>query len=186
MTDMTERCERLTWPTYLVSAMLVLFPLVDLATAALPINIRSIQWRFGIVGLLSGGLVTPILGILLSLIIAALADRKLALRIVAIIATITGALILLSVPLFILDAVQMRARAMQANPPAPGAAARILLAASFALLKLLLLGGISIVMARVGFRAARKTKPGDRKVALGRQGAPLNVAAASASGSAES
>jgi hypothetical protein len=186
MTDMTERCERLTWPTYLVAAMLVLFPLIDLATAALPINIRSVQWRFGIVGLLSGGLVTPILGILLALVIAVLADRKLALRILGILAAFGGAMILLSLPLFILDAIQMRARALQAQPPAPGAAARILLAASFAFLKLLMLGGISIIMARVGFRAARKAKPGDRKVALGRHGAPLNVAAASASGSAES
>jgi hypothetical protein len=181
MSDLSDRSERLAWSTYLVSILLLVFPLVDLFTAAWPINVKAVAWRFGAVGLLSGGLVTPTLGVLLSLIVSVLADYKVVTRIIAILSLIAAVLIIIMMPLFILDALQMRSRVQ-----AP-AMTRFMLASGLAFMKLGGLAVATIVMGIAGFKASR-SRSGDRKVTVGaRQGTPpLAVGAAATPSRAES
>jgi hypothetical protein len=64
------------WPAYCVAVLLVVTPLVDLVANVWPPRLSAVEWRFGTFGLLSGFLLTPLLGMVLATAAAALLEHR--------------------------------------------------------------------------------------------------------------
>lgn len=103
-----EGPEALIPPLYLVAALLVFTPALDFLTSVLPFRVGNIEWRFASVGLLSGFLLTPILGIALAMMVAGWAGHARFQRVLAIVNLSTLALFLVVMVMFLLDIVQLR------------------------------------------------------------------------------
>lgn len=93
---------------YAVGLMLVVVPLVDLALRSSQTEIGTLNWRFGIVGLLFGNYGTLILGAALIGFAAAILGDRGVLRAVGGAALVMAVLTLALLVLFALDAVQLR------------------------------------------------------------------------------
>lgn len=133
---------------YPVALLLILSPLIDLATAVWPIRPSEVSWRFGTFGLITGALVTPIIGLLLLQVAAALLDHVLTLRVVSVLQLIAAVFLLVGIALFVLDAVQLRGTVTAAAKVSYDLAATKALVT--ALLELVVLGWIGMG----GLRAA--------------------------------
>jgi len=103
-----QNIQRYVRALYPVTLLLILVPLCDLALRGFPPQFGSLQWRFGIVGVLFGNFGTILLGLGLTGLIAALAGHRMTLRILGYVAMILGAITIAALALFVLDAVQMR------------------------------------------------------------------------------
>jgi hypothetical protein len=91
-----------------VAAALVVLPLVDVAANAWPFAPAEAAWRYGSLGLFSGFLLTPLLGVVMVLLVAAHQGHAGLLRVTAW-AALAGALgCLVCVVLFALDVLQVR------------------------------------------------------------------------------
>jgi hypothetical protein len=104
-TDARRSLSRLT---IMVAALLILIPLIDFVSNIWPLKPDEARWRFGGVGLISGYLVTPLLGDLLLVISVAMLERRTTQRVIAVANLVTALLltgILLSYPL---DVLQLR------------------------------------------------------------------------------
>lgn len=127
---------------YPVGLLLILSPLLDLATAVWPLRAGEVSWRFGTFGLITGALITPILGLVLFQGAATLLDHLKTLWTVSLIDLILGLLLLAGIALFALDAVQLRgAVAAAARRSYDAAAIKALLTA---LLEVVVLGWVGI------------------------------------------
>ncbi len=109
MTSM-NRSHALAWPSYVVAALLVLFPLVDSLLTVFPLRPGDVNWRFGAAGLFSRALMTPLLGLLLVFAVALLLDQRRILRVVAVVSGLLSLVLLGTLALFALDTLQMRAQ----------------------------------------------------------------------------
>jgi len=69
---------------YLLAAMLVVLPFLDLVSAILPLRPGSLTWRFASAGSFSRALMTPLLGLLLASVIGYLLGHGRALRVAAV------------------------------------------------------------------------------------------------------
>jgi hypothetical protein len=101
--------EILSAPFYAFGVLLIGLPLLDFFTSVIPVSPSNIQWRFATVGLLSNFLMTPLLGIGMLIVVAAVRDHLVFQRVLA---TINGGLALLLIALlifFVLDVVQLNA-----------------------------------------------------------------------------
>jgi hypothetical protein len=103
-----ERIQRYARALYPVCFLLVFVPLADLTLRAFPPQFGSLQWRFGIVGLLLGNFGTILLGTGLMGFVAAINGHRRFLRTLGYIALVLAAVILAILALFALDAIQMR------------------------------------------------------------------------------
>jgi hypothetical protein len=102
--------EYLAGPFYFVCLLLILIPLVDLATNVWPLRFGDMGWRYGTVGLLSGFLVSPLMGLVLAVSAAAYMGHTRMLKTLGVLSAL-GVLILLGATgLFTLDALQIRAQ----------------------------------------------------------------------------
>lgn len=102
------RRSRITGAVYFVGLLCLLFPLVDLVTNVWPLRPSDVQWRYGAVGLGSGFLLTPLLGLALISLLATIQAKAGILRTAGVVG-IAAAVVLLSVTLlFVLDALQVR------------------------------------------------------------------------------
>ena len=94
---------------YAVAAMLVLIPPTEFAGqlgwTAQP---RVLNWRTGSVGLLSGAVLTPTVGMLLAVITAAVFGHRRTTWVLGIVAGLSVALMLLIMGVFVLDVLQLR------------------------------------------------------------------------------
>lgn len=99
--------EELIGPLYFTAFLLVATPLLDFGSGILPLNFANVQWRFGVVGLLSGFLMTPVLGVLLAMGVAHYAEHYAVQRVVAVLNLIVAGLFLALLVLFALDIVQL-------------------------------------------------------------------------------
>ena len=100
--------EHLVGPFYFVCLLLIIVPLGDLATNIWPFRFGEVGWRYGMVGLLSGFLVSPLMGLILAVIGAAYMGHRRMLRALGILAAV-GALVLLALTgLFLLDVIQVQ------------------------------------------------------------------------------
>ncbi|MEO7455454.1 MAG: hypothetical protein ABIY52_04280 [Gemmatimonadaceae bacterium] len=132
---------------YLVAALLVFIPLYDAATSLYPFNVASSQWRFGAFGLLSNALMLPASGALIAVAAAAAFMQPRMLRFLGIVSWVAVVVIVLSMVLFALDAVQSR-RLIRADMQLS-----YMVATATALVKL--------VLGALGFALlARGTRPG--------------------------
>jgi hypothetical protein len=138
---------------YVVAIMLAVIPLADALPLLWPLRPGVAEWRFGVVGMLSGALMTPLLGTFLVLAAAALLEHR---RVLTVAAWLLFALVLVLVVvavLFSLDFLEVRTRIQaQARPAALGAAAK-------AVWKMAVGGLVSLVMALGARRMALRLAP---------------------------
>ena len=95
-------------PLFLVGALLVVLPALDLLLNVWPLQPGDFRWRFGVVGLLANFLLTPLLGVALLSGTAALAAAPTARRVVGAVNVAGAVLLALALGLFLLDLVQLR------------------------------------------------------------------------------
>lgn len=93
---------------YLFGLVLVVSPLVDLATTVLPARPGDFTWRYGALGLAAGYLQTPLLGLVLLLAVAYWQERPWVLRVAGAAACVASLALGLVMVVFALDVLQMR------------------------------------------------------------------------------
>ena len=158
---------RLRAPAYLIMAVTSILPLVDLLMAISPMHFGTVMWRFGAVGLISSAVGAPLLVLTLVYALALLSgDRKVVIT-VGIIAAILALLMLVGAGSFALDALQMKGRVN------PAALDKFKGASALALVKLIVMGAASIVLAASAFRSTKLMKR--EPVRAARPGATLIV-----------
>jgi hypothetical protein len=96
---------------YLISALLIVLPIVDYLTSIVPYLPASTKWRFASSVLFSGSLLTPLLGVALAMLVAGIMQHRQVLRWAGIL-SIAVALALLGIcALLALDVIELRATA---------------------------------------------------------------------------
>ncbi len=148
----------LTFSGYLMALYLCSVPLAETLIAAWPLQLGDPGWRYGATGLFSQALMTPLLGLLLAVCLAVYLQHRVLSLALAVVSGLVALLTIAVIPLFLLDAIQMRARV------GDGATAAFDVATVFALLKMgatVLMGFAMALGARSAARAMRKTaEPG--------------------------
>lgn len=99
---------RLAGPLYFIALLLVVIPATDFISNVWPLQPGDFRWRFGMTGLLAGFLLTPLLGIVLAGLVAAMAEDHGVLRLVSMIAAVGAVVLVVLVALFALDVIQFR------------------------------------------------------------------------------
>lgn len=149
----TDRLQVLVAPAYAVAALLVLTPTGDFLSGVWPWRPGALDWRFASSGLLSGFLLTPLLGILLAVGVAAARGHERVLRVLGLLTLIAATLWLLILAAFILDAVQLHASI-------PEAQRRSFLDASIkAFIKYVLSCTVAYLLGIRAFRLGRRRAP---------------------------
>jgi hypothetical protein len=143
----------LLWATYAVAALFVLQPAVDFVANVTPLQLRNYQWRYGTIGLLSGFLLTPLLGLVLAQLAAAVLGHRAALRGLAMTAAAAALALVVACGLFSLDAIQQRA-----NVP-PEAKATFDVGSAKALFKHLTVAAVLLGSAWAAWRVSRGLAP---------------------------
>jgi hypothetical protein len=135
-----------------VALLLIASPAADLVAALLPLRPGEVSWRFGAYGLITNSLITPILGLAITLVVS---DHEQRVRSMTVAATVCAALALILIAgfaLFVLDYIQLRqAVGRGARGPYDAAAFKAMLVAA-------LEAGVLLSMALAAFRA-RTTDP---------------------------
>jgi hypothetical protein len=135
---------------YMVLVLAALFPLLDLLSGLYPTNFGNATWRFGAVGLFSNFAMGLSLELFLIAVIALVANQRRVLLVLGVLSALLAVLLLGSAVLFVLDALQTRARVN------PAVLHRFDFAAGGAVAKLLLYAVANLVLARGAFAAARR------------------------------
>lgn len=152
-----EGADAMVAPLYFVAFLLVATPAMDFATSIMPTRPSDIEWRFASVGLLSGFLLTPLLGIALAMGVAHFSGHVRFQRVMALLNLTATALFVLLLLFFLLDIFQLRS-AVQ-----PEAADAFSSAATKAVIKhgsfIVALG----VLGWSGFRMSRWSLPEPRR-----------------------
>ena len=100
--------EALAGPLYLVAALLVVVPLVDYFLTVPPAEFDKVQWRFSALGLLSGHLLMPVVGLGLAFVISAVLKHH-ALQRIMVFVCLTIAMLLLGLSIvFLNDVMELR------------------------------------------------------------------------------
>ena len=96
---------------YLVALVLVLPPILEyLIVLSAPYQLGNTQWRFGAVGLFVNSFAfSPLLGVTLAIFTALQLGHLRTSKVLSILAIVAGVGVLLSLPLFLLDFLQVRA-----------------------------------------------------------------------------
>ncbi|MGD2069217.1 MAG: hypothetical protein PVI57_11135 [Gemmatimonadota bacterium] len=105
-----RQLERLGLPAWCLALILVLFPVLDLAQGFWPFQPGEVAWRFGAASLLSRAVVTPLIGLTLAYAAAVLLDQSRVLKVLAVLNGVLAVVLLGGVAVYVLDAIQMRAR----------------------------------------------------------------------------
>ncbi len=100
---------RISGSLYLISALLVLLPMVDFATSIVPYLPGSTKWRFASSSLFAGFLLTPLLGIALAMLVAGLMQHRFVLRWIGILSVLAAVVLVGICALLALDVVELRA-----------------------------------------------------------------------------
>jgi hypothetical protein len=91
-----------------VALLLIASPAIDLIGAVVPFRPAEVSWRFGVFGLLTNSLVTPMLGLAIFQVVATLLERRKTVRRVSILMLVLDVVLLLGLALFVLDFLQLR------------------------------------------------------------------------------
>jgi hypothetical protein len=100
--------QRLAAPLYFIALLLIVTPLIDLALNIAPFRFGEIRWRYGTAGLLSGFLLTPLLGAVVATAAAMMLGQARMVRVIALVNLAAAVLLLGVAGLFVLDALQLR------------------------------------------------------------------------------
>lgn len=95
-------------PLYFVAFLLVATPVMDFATSIIPARPSDIEWRFASVGLLSGFLLTPLLGVVLAMGVAHFSGHLRFQRVMALLNLTVTTLFVALLLFFLLDIFQLR------------------------------------------------------------------------------
>jgi hypothetical protein len=106
---------RIALPAYLVAFLIFLFPLLDTAMSVWPPQPGEVAWRFGAAGFFSRALMTPMLGVLIAFAVALYLDHRRVLRVIALASAVTAVAIVVVMGMFMLDALEMRAKVIEAR-----------------------------------------------------------------------
>lgn len=98
----------LAWPFYVSALLLIVIPAVDFVGTVTPAAWTEIRWRFGMLGILSGFLLTPLFGVVLGMAMAAMLENKGIMRSLIIVNLAIATVFLAASGMFLLDAVQLR------------------------------------------------------------------------------
>lgn len=117
MSDETtsRRLTGLTGVSYFVAFLLIVLSLFDFAGTIWPFLPSDAGWRYGSVGILSGFLLTPMIGSLLAVYVAAFAGQGRVLRVLGIVDLVVAVVLVVGVGSFALDSLQVRS---DTNPEA--------------------------------------------------------------------
>lgn len=100
---------------YAVATLLVVISALDFAATIWPFLPSEAGWRYGAIGLLSGFLLTPLVGVVLATLVAVDQRHTVVLRVLGFSALAIGALLLVGIVAFALDAIQVRRDAATAE-----------------------------------------------------------------------
>lgn len=146
----------LSTPTYLVAFLFTLIPFLDLLVNLWPVQLRNIRWRVAMMGQLSGGMMTVLLGFLLAIIVANVLDQLRMQRAMVALSGLMAVVLLGLLGLFVLDVLQLRPDVR----PEVRRAFDMVAVQAFIKLVLALIG--SALFAWSGLRAVREEKKARR------------------------
>jgi hypothetical protein len=150
--ELRDQFRYVAWALYPVAFLLVAGPSLDLAASIWPLSPTTVVWRFAATGLLSKALLVPILGSLAAMVAALVLEHRQILRVVAYSTAGLAILMIGTIPLFVLDAIQLRSGiAAEAMLPYDAAALR-------ALVNLVLAGAALGGLGISGLKASRRTR----------------------------
>jgi cytochrome bd-type quinol oxidase subunit 2 len=144
--------DALIGPLYFLAVLLIVNPAIDFVAGVQPLSFDNLQWRFGAVGLLSGFILTPLLGIVLAIGVAHYAEHYVVQRILAVLNVLTALGFLMLLVLFVLDVLQLK------NLVQPEAEAQFASAAWKAILKHGLFVVVTGWLGVAGFRLAKQER----------------------------
>lgn len=98
----------LVFSGYLMAAYLMLAPSAETLAALRPFRFADAGWRYGATGLVSQSLMTPLLGLVLAVGVAVYCGHRVRARFLAVASALGGFVTLMAIPLFTLDALEMR------------------------------------------------------------------------------
>ena len=107
----------LAWPTYFVALLLIATPALDYVTNVWPLRPGDPMWRYGSAGVLSGFLLTPLLGIVFALCAAAVLEQRRVLRVFSFLNVLLAPLLVVVTLLFALDVLQVRGAVPEESRP---------------------------------------------------------------------
>ncbi|MFN8581720.1 MAG: hypothetical protein U0163_12180 [Gemmatimonadaceae bacterium] len=101
--------ELLAGPFYAFGLLLIGLPMMDFATSIVPVHFANLQWRFATLGLLSNFLMTPMLGLGVMIVTAAVREHRGTMRFFSIVSGVIALSLIGMLVLFSLDAIQLNA-----------------------------------------------------------------------------
>lgn len=104
----TDRVRAVLPPLNAVAFLLIASPAVDMIGAIVPPRPGEVSWRFGVFGLLTNALVTPMLGLAILQATATLLEQRSSLRRIAFFDLFLDIVLVLGLGLFVLDYIQLR------------------------------------------------------------------------------
>ena len=93
---------------YAVAIMLLVVPIADSILATWPPAPSSIQWRFGMLGLLGNSLSYPVLAMLMAALTARFLEQRRVLATLGVLGALAAVFLLVGVGFFALDTLQLR------------------------------------------------------------------------------
>ena len=137
-------------PVYLMGGLMIALPTIDLLLSVSPMRFGAAAWRFGAGGILTKGLLTPFLGLMIWFMAAWFLEHRVMLRVLAAIAAVASILLVLMSVSFALDALQMRPQVV------PGAARTFAFTVATTLLKDAAFFVAALVLASSAWKAGRR------------------------------
>ncbi len=99
----------LALPLYLLCAVLMVVPLWEFAlSTGLSVHLGSVQWRVGMVGLLSGDLAMPVFAVVLAMFLTLTLEHRRGFQLLVLVSAIAALALIVVAGGFALDAVQLR------------------------------------------------------------------------------
>lgn len=106
---------RVAVPAWVMVAILVVFPILDLVQGVWPVRMGDVSWRVASVGLFSRAMLTPILGLVVAYAAALLLEQRRVVRTMAVLNGLMTVVLLAVLGFYALDAVELRARLASEN-----------------------------------------------------------------------
>ena len=100
--------DRLRMPLYALAVLLVMHPVGDFVANVWPLRVGEVEWRYGVMGLLSGFLMTPMLGLAIAVGVGAVGGDRVLLKVLGWLSVVTGVLLLVLTVFFALEIIQFR------------------------------------------------------------------------------
>lgn len=158
---------------YVFGTSLFFWPIADLVSNALPIQLGNFHWRYGFGGLLAAYMSTPVLALVLLMAVAYGLRHPRTLRVLSVFEIIMSVGLLVVIVVFALDMLQVRAARPEAARPSVLAGGIIAMAKHFTSAVVLVLLGIGgwRTAGRWKVREARPSEAGRAGIVMKQKGA---------------